>query len=232
MVVSLILILVITIFLSVYFNKPTIKKTIVMSESRVIKQFNRLLKTITSDNISVVKEKLLETLADYRDIKKQQFVEDRTLLTEARESITTQISAILREIRNKRDYIHVNKSNLSEYEGARLCYELTLFENTLKKLNSSNTELTNKLSKLDAKIAQFDSDLSLRKAQIIAMIVDSISINNKSHIDLRLDSLEKSFKHEVNLIDNEKVVSEKMGEKAEQEEIFDIEKYKEIFKNF
>ena len=204
-----------------------------IKESSIVKKFNRLLKHMTSNNIDVIKEKLLDTLEQYRTIKCAQFAENRTQLQEAIKTVTEQIGIITGAIACKRSDIIVRKDKLSNDEGARLVYDLELHKDILNKLSASKQNLEDKLSLINSKIAQFGSNLALRKAKIIAMIADTISINDNSAIDLRLDSLEKEFNHEALLNENKKYVSDNVENKESDTSIvFDREKYIELFKEF
>lgn len=203
-----------------------------LKESRIVKKFNHLLKQLKSSNIDVIKEKLLSTLEQYRDIKCAQFAENRTQLQEANKAVNEQINAINDTISQKSNRIRANKSIYSEEEGAHMMYDLELYKNVLDKLRTSSVNLKNKCLQLDGKIAQFNSTLALRKAKIITMIADAISINDRSHIDLRLDSLEKEFEHEATLKENEQYVSEKVKEQSSDALEFDLEKYKKLYQEF
>lgn len=228
-----ILIIAALIWFNVYCNKENIYKKFNFKESAIVKKFDDLLHKLNADNITVVKTKLLETLEQYRTVKKAQFVENRTNLTEALSSVQSQYDIIVRTTKAKEDDLRSFKGKISDEEGARLMYELEVHKDTVAKLHASQDSLENKIAALDSKIVQFDSNLALRKAQIVSMIADTISIDEHSYIDLRLDSLEQEFKHEANKNAQKKIVDEKMGDSADTPKLeFDLEKYKAIYKEF
>lgn len=221
------------IWFNVYCNKENVFKKFDFKENAVIKKFNNLLHQLNADNITVVKGKLLETLEQYRTIKKAQFVENRTNLTEALSSVESQRDIIIRATKQKENDLRNYKGKISEEEGARLMYDLEIHKDTAAKLQASHNALENKIAALDSKIVQFDSNLALRKARIVSMIADAISIDDRSYIDLRLDSLEQEFKHEANKNAQKQIVDEKMGDSAATPKLeFDLEKYKALYKEF
>ena len=221
------------VWFNIYCNKENVFKKFNFKENVVIKKFNNLLHQLNADNITVIKGKLLETLEQYRTIKKAQFVENRTNLTEALEAVMNQRDIIIRATKQKENDLRNNKGKISEEEGARLMYDLEIHRDTSTKLDASRQSLENKVAALDSKIVQFDSNLALRKARIVSMIADAISIDDRSYIDLRLDSLEQEFKHEANKNVQKQIVDEKMGDSVTTSKPeFDLEKYKKLYKEF
>ena len=228
-----VLIIAALIWFNVFCNKDSVFKKFNFEESAIIKKFNNLLHRLNADNITVIKGKLLETLEQYRTIKKAQFVENRTNLTEALSAVEAQRDIIIRATKQKEYDLRNNKGKISEEEGARLMYDLEIHKDTAVKLQASHNSLENKITALDSKIVQFDSTLALRKARIVSMIADAISIDDRSYIDLRLDSLEQEFKHEANKNAQKQIVDEKMGDSVASTKIeFDLEKYKKLYKEF
>lgn len=233
--ITLIFIILIIVGLIVYGNNcdaSYLHKKISLSENSIIKKFNRLLKTIGQDNFSAVKEKLLSTLDQYEVVKKQQFAENLTYLKEALTAVNEQSNAMNRTIENKKDYLRSWKSSITEEKGARLVYELENYQLMVDRLKNSQNNLENKMTALNSKIVQFEGSLALRRAQIVSMIAESISIDNHSVIDLRLDSLEKEFKHEVTKIESMQEVNALTEGQNSDEHLFDLEKYKKLFKEF
>lgn len=221
------------IWFNVYCNKENVFKKFDFKESAIVKKFNNLLHQLNADNITVIKGKLLETLEQYRTIKKAQFVENRTNLTEALSAVKVQRDIIVCATKEKEHDLRNSKGKISEEEGARLMYDLEIHKDTAAKLQASHNALENKIAALDSKIVQFDSTLALRKARIVSMIADAISIDDRSYIDLRLDSLEQEFKHEANKNVQKQIVDEKMGDSAAIPKLeFDLEKYKALYKEF
>lgn len=228
-----ILIIAALIWFNVFCNKENVFKKFNFKENAIIKKFNNLLHQLNADNITVIKGKLLETLEQYRTVKKAQFVENRTNLTEALYAVEAQRDIIFRATKQKEYDLRNNKGKISEEEGARLMYDLEIHKDTAAKLQASHNALENKIAALDSKIVQFDSTLALRKAHIVSMIADAISIDDRSYIDLRLDSLEQEFKHEANKNVQKQIVDEKMGDSAATPKLeFDLEKYKKLYKEF
>ncbi len=233
--ITLILILLIIVGLVIYAGfceSSYLHKKVSLTENSIIKKFNRLLKTIGQDNFSAVKEKLLNTLDQYEVVKKQQFAENLTYLKEALTAVKNQNEAMNRTIANKKNSLRAYKHSITEEEGARLVYELENYQLMVDRLKNAQNNLENKMTALNSKIIQFDGSLALRRAQIVSMIAESISIDNHSVIDLRLDSLEKEFKHEVTRIESMQEVNALTEGKSSDEHLFDLEKYKKLFKDF
>lgn len=231
------LIIIVLIFVGIlWFNgfggKKYVEQYCSLNENGIVKKFNKLLNNIKKDNFSIIKEKLLETLEEYKAVKKAQFVENRTYLTEALSAVTEQEVVMARAVNQKEVTIRMNRSKYSPEEGAHQMYELEIHRDTLTRLTNAKADLSNKISVLDSRIVQFEGSLALRKAQIVSMIAESISINNHSFIDLRLDSLEQEFKHEVNKSENQKEVDKLMGDANPVKIDFDLEKYKKAFEDF
>jgi len=214
-------------------GKEYIDKHLCLSENSIVKRFNRLLGDLKKDNLSVVKDKLLNTLSEYRTVKKAQFVENRTYLTEALTSVKEQCSIMEHAVLEKATKIRSLKGKISKEEGARLVYEYEIHENTYKRLQAASSDLENKIVLLDSKIVEFDGCLALRKAQIVAMIADNVSLDDNSFIDLKLDSLEQEFKHIANENENRKHVDKLMGDSTTPQKIkFDQAKYEQLFEAF
>lgn len=234
--ITLIFIVLVIVGLVIYAgscDSSYLHKKVSLTENSIIKKFNRLLKTIGQDNFSAVKEKLLNTLDQYGVVKKQQFAENLTYLKEALAAVREQSDAMSRNVEIKRNSLRACKNSVTEEEGARLVYELENYQLMVDRLKNAQNNLENKMAALNSKIVQFEGSLALRRAQIVSMIAESISIDNHSIIDLRLDSLEQEFKHEVTKIESMQEVNALTGKKDPIEEHpFDLEKYKQLFKDF
>lgn len=234
--ITLIFIVLVIVGLVIYAgscDSSYLHKKVSLTENSIIKKFNRLLKTIGQDNFSAVKEKLLNTLDQYGVVKKQQFAENLTYLKEALAAVREQSDAMSRNVEIKRNSLRACKNSVTEEEGARLVYELENYQLMVDRLKNAQSNLENKTVALNSKIVQFEGSLALRRAQIVSMIAESISIDNHSIIDLRLDSLEKEFKHEVTRIESMQEVNALTGKNDPIEEHpFDLEKYKQLFKDF
>ena len=233
--ITLIFIVLVIVGLVIYAgscDSSYLHKKVSLTENSIIKKFNRLLKTIGQDNFSAVKEKLLNTLDQYSVIKKQQFAENLTYLKEAQAAVSEQLTAMSGTLKNKEVSLRAAKDSFTEEEGARLVYELENYELMQQKLTRAQDNLRNKMAALNSKIVQFEGSLALRRAQIVSMIAESISIDNHSFVDLRLDSLEKEFKHEVTKIESMQEVNALTGGKTPDEHPFDLEKYKKLFREF
>ena len=92
LLVIVLAIIVIAIFVVKYFDSPELEKTVKLSEDKIVNKFNNLLKKISPRNIETVKKELLDTLDQYKAVKKAQFVEARSL-------ITSSISAVEEKLR-------------------------------------------------------------------------------------------------------------------------------------
>ena len=212
---------------------PEIEKVKIFDEKKIVEKFNKLVHSIGPRNIDTIKKELLECLDEYRALKRQQFIDARTLLTSSIESIESEIRKVDETIRGKSNYIKLHKAELSDYEGAKLCYEKDLYKQMSEKLNTSRDKMYSQLSELDKKVMSFDTQLQLKRTQVITMINESFVIDNYSAVDLKLDSLEKEFKGEVNRLKQTEIVDEKMGNiKKEEELAFDVDHYTEIFHGY
>lgn len=213
-------------------SKETEIKTVVFDEKKIVDKFNKLIRSLSPRNIETVKKDLLECLEQYKVVKRQQFIEARSLITESISNIKTEIESISRTIGEKSLALKNNKANISEYDGAKGLYEIDLYKQMKDKLSASIDILDKKLSELDQKIVSFDTQLQLKRTQIITMISSSLAIDNCSSIDLKLDSLETEFKSEVNKIEQTRIVDEKMGNAKKDSDIltFDVEHYIKVFK--
>lgn len=231
-VIFIVLVIVGLIVYGAHCDTTWLTKKVSLSENSIIRKFNRLLNSIGNDNFSLIKEKLLTTLDQYGIVKKEQFAENLTYLKEAQAAVNEQLTAMSGTLKNKQANLRAMKGNLPEEEGARLVYELENYELMQQRLTNAQDNLRNKMAALNSKIVQFEGCLALRRAQIVSMIAESISIDNHSFVDLRLDSLEKEFKHEVTKIESMQEVNALTGGKTPDEHPFDLEKYKKLFREF
>ena len=230
------LIIIVAIIISAIFvyhrcNNPEVEKIKIFDEKKIIDKFNKLVRSISPRNIDIIKKDLLDCLDEYRALKRQQFIDARTLLTASMEAIDNEISKVKEALSKKEGYIHFHKKELSDYEGAKLCYEKDLYSQMVKKLSDSKNKVQDQLANLDKRIVSFDTQLQLKRTQVVTMINESFVLDNCSSIDLKLDSLEKEFKGEVNKLKQTQVVDEKMGNVKKEEELaFDVDHYTQIFK--
>lgn len=213
-------------------SQETETKTVVFDEKKIVDKFNKLIRSLTPRNIETVKKDLLDCLQQYKIVKRQQFIDARSLITDSISNIKAEIESISRTIGEKSLALKNNKANMSEYEGARGLYEIDLYKQMKNKLSASIDILDKKLSELDQKIIAFDTQLQLKRTKIITMISSSLAIDDCSSIDLKLDSLEMEFKSEVNKIEQTRIVDEKMGNVKKDSDTltFDVEHYIKVFK--
>ena len=212
-------------------NNKNVKKVKIFDEKKIIDKFNKLVRSIGPRNMDVIKNELLDCLDEYRALKRQQFIDARTLLTASMEAIDNEISKVKEVLTKKEGYIRLHKKELSDYEGAKLCYEKDLYSQMVNKLTDSKNKIQTQLAELDKRIISFDTQLQLKRTQVVTMINESFVIDNYSSIDLKLDNLEKEFKGEVNKLKQTQVVDEKMGNVKKEEELaFDVDHYTKIFK--
>lgn len=231
------LIIVATILVAIYlYNRSKdseVEKVKIFDEKKIVEKFNKLIRRIGPRNLETIKKELLECLDEYRALKRQQFIDARTLLTSSIDSIESEIRKVDKTISDKSNYIKLHKTELSDYEGAKLCYEKDLYKQMVEKLNASKDKMYSQLSELDKKVMSFDTQLQLKRTQVITMINESFIVDNYSAVDLKLDSLEKEFKGEVNKLKQTEIVDEKMRNiKKEEELAFDVDHYTEIFHGY
>lgn len=224
-------IIVVAIFLYHRCNNKDVKKVKIFDEKKIIDKFNKLVQSIGPRNMDIIKNELLNCLDEYRALKRQQFIDARTLLTASMDAIDNEIFKVKEALSKKEGYLRNHKEELSDYDGAKLCYERDLYSQMVKKLFDSKDKIVAQLAELDKRIISFDTQLQLKRTQVVTMINESFVIDNCSAIDLKLDSLEKEFKGEVNKLKQTQVVDEKMGNiKKEEELAFDVDHYTQIFK--
>lgn len=224
-------IIIVAIFLYNRCNNEDVKKVKIFDEKKIIDKFNKLVRSIGPRNMDVIKNELLDCLDEYRALKRQQFIDARTLLTASMEAIDREIFKVKEVLTKKEGYIRLHKKELSDYEGAKLCYEKDLYSQMVNKLTDSKNKIQTQLAELDKRIISFDTQLQLKRTQVVTMINESFVIDNYSSIDLKLDNLEKEFKGEVNKLKQTQVVDEKMGNVKKEEELaFDVDHYTQIFK--
>jgi len=229
--ILIVAIIIASVFLFNYFSKSEVEKVKVFDEKKIVEKFNKLIRSISPRNIETVKKDLLDCLEQYRAVKRQQFIEARTLLTNSIDTIRIEIQKVGNTYSEKSNYIVIHKRELSDYEGAKLCYEKDLYKQMENKLIDSRNKLTSQLAELDKRIMSFDTQLQLKRTQIITMINESLVFDNYSAIDLKLDNLEKEFRGEVNKLEQTKIVDEKMGNVKKEEELaFDVDHYTKVFK--
>ena len=87
----IIAIIVLAVFVYNRCEIPMVEKKIKFSEDKIIKKFNSLLRSLSSRNVETVKKELLDTLEDYRAVKKAQFIDARSLITSAMDSVKAEI---------------------------------------------------------------------------------------------------------------------------------------------
>lgn len=232
LLIIIIFAVIIAIFLFNYFDSPELKKTIMLDENKIVKKFNNLLKHISPRNIETVKKDLIDTLDEYKAVKKAQFIDARTLITSSIDSVKQELAKVDEKCTIKKQQIIDSRGKVNEVEGAQMCYDWDLYRITHTNLTKSLETLNTRLTELDRKVIQFDSSLHFKRSQIIAMIADSIAIKDYSVIDLRLESLETEFKNEVNKAENARIVNEKMEHIEDKSPKFDFDYYKKMFNEF
>ena len=206
-----------------------------LSESKIVKKFNRLVRSINERNINTVKDDLLDVIEEYKAVKVNQFIDSKN-------QISSSLRIISEEIENSqasRSNIKKQISKLKSEEtpdvslGASLVYQYEHIGDMISRMSDIKKNLQEKDSQLDREIETFNVKYAMKKAEISMMIAEAISIKNISKIDLRLSDLVTEFKTKVEEQENENYVKSKVYNiENDNTEPIDIDVYKNKFFEF
>lgn len=224
------------------YSDPTIPssmtgKNLLDFENKIARKFNSILKTINSKNIDEVKTELLECLDEYKVHKMNHFIESEILieraLKEVRESRYDNVKTLNRLSKEIHDL--KCKSDLTQEEmelGAQYTYNYDSINKCTEQLSTTEKALEDKKVKLNAKVKLFKSKYDLKRSKITLMIVNSISINDVTSDDLKLNDLISEFDDKaMEAKVKEDVISQINGIDNHTSE-FDMSEYLQKFKDF
>lgn len=180
----------------------TTQKT--LSESQIIKKFNKTLKSLGERNLDFVKQELIKCLDEYTIVKEEQFKFTLTQIRKSKNDINNQLNQMKSRVINAKNALdvfiakHRGDKNLDVInEGTKLMHSYKLCKLLLDKLNTANESLYNRENELNSMLTDFNSNVAIKKAEISIMIADSTGIFTGSDIDLRLDNLVKEFQDKI-----------------------------------
>lgn len=204
------------------------------------KKFKKLLKSARKRNIDDVHNDLLDTLADYKYVKTEEFIDAKNLLDKSNKEIKCIITETLLQRKKCEDEIAIlkkqyeeNKSEIILQKGILKASILDRCNKTLESLNNSQKSLHENLEKLNEEIDLFSSKYELKRAEINLMLVNNVVNLDSSTIDLNLDDLVVEYQDKQNELKNAREIKAKINNISKKEEtIEDKEKYKEMFLNY
>lgn len=215
------------------------KLTKELTESELVKKFNKLVKSITSRNLEVVESELLDILEKYRDIKCKNFINAKTRLEKSKLDLKNQLEQVKNLEKDMIKDIADLKSNTTLDEailvrGGQHVFCLEHLRHGKNKLIESINLISEKLVVVNNNITTFNQRYAIKKAEIIALIANATTIENASDIDLKLNDLVSEFDTKVreNKIKDE-VRSEIYGIKSDKDWFtdFNAKEWVEKFKN-
>lgn len=208
---------------------------ITLSESKIVKKFNRLVRSINERNINTVKDELLEVIEEYKAVKVNQFIESKNQISSSKRIINEEIeNSELSRANVKKQIAKLKTSeNPDVANGASLVYQYERISEMINRMEEIKTNLEEKDAHLEREIESFNAKYAMKKAEVSMMIAEAISIKNVSKIDLRLNDLVTEFKNKAEEQENANYVKSKVYNlENEASEPVDIEAYKEKFLNF
>ena len=169
-----------------------------LSESDLVKKFNKAVKRLTSRNLETVKEDLLSILDEYRYIKCESFIESKTLLSNSLDSLNIQISRIKEQEQtfvNKIKNIK-SKSNLTaedEKLGALFVSELEKLRIVYSNIEKAKLKVEENIRIVNSSVNLFNHKYELKKSEIIIMIANATTVKNVTSVDIKLSDLVTEF---------------------------------------
>lgn len=204
------------------------KLTKELTESELVKKFNKLVKSITSRNLETVESELLDILEKYRDIKCENFINAKTRLEKSKLELKNQLEQVKNLEKDMIKNIAALKSDTTLDEailvrGGQHVFCLEHLRRGKNKLIESIDLISEKLVVVNNNITTFNQRYAIKKAEIIAMIANATTIENASDIDLKLNDLVSEFDTKVR---ENKIKDEVRGE------IYGIKSDKDWFTDF
>ena len=204
------------------------KLTKELTESELVKKFNKLVKSITSRNLETVESELLDILEKYRDIKCENFINAKTRLEKSKLELKNQLEQVKNLEKDMIKNIAALKSDTTLDEailvrGGQYVFCLEHLRHGKNKLIESIDLISEKLVVVNNNITTFNQRYAIKKAEIIAMIANATTIENASDIDLKLNDLVSEFDTKVR---ENKIKDEVRGE------IYGIKSDKDWFTDF
>lgn len=206
-----------------------------LSESKIVKKFNRLVRSINDRNINTVKDDLLDVIEEYKAVKVSQFIDSKNQISSSKRIIDEEIANSEASRTNvKKQIVKLkNSDNPDVANGASLVYQYERISGMLDRMQEIKAGLDEKDAHLEREIESFNAKYAMKKAEISMMIAEAISIKNVSNIDLRLNDLVTEFKTKAEEQENANYVKNKVYHiENDENEPVDIDAYKDKFLNF
>lgn len=197
------------------------KKT--LSESKIVKKFNEILKTIGERNLDVVKQELIQCLDEFAVVKEQQFAFTLSQIRKSKKDVDNQLNAMtqqLSSITSKVKLFAIDHKGSQEdsiiKQGVSMLVKQKTMQTICEKLRTAQDTLNKREDDLNAMLGDFNSNLAIKKADISIMIADSTGIFSGSTADIKLDNLVKEFQTKVIEGKAAQDVHDKLNNKEEQ----------------
>jgi hypothetical protein len=206
-----------------------------LSESKIVKKFNRLVRSINERNINTVKDELLEVIEEYKAVKVNQFIDSKNQISSSKRIINEEIAnSELSRANVKKQIVKLkNTTNPDVANGASLVYQYERISDMINRMEEIKNSLEEKDAHLEREIETFNAKYAMKKAEVSMMIAQAISIKNVSNIDLRLNDLVTEFKTKAEEQENANYVKNKVYHlEKDSDEPVDIDAYKQKFLDF
>ena len=133
--------------------------TITLSESKIIKKFNRLVRSINERNINTVKDELLDVIDEYKAVKVNQFIDSKNQISSSMRIINEEIenSKVSRNNVKKQITKLKSESNPDVAVGASLVYQYERVGEMINRMNEIKKNLDEKEAHLDREIESFNA---------------------------------------------------------------------------
>ena len=206
-----------------------------LSESKIVKKFNRLVRSINERNINTVKDELLEVIEEYKAVKVNQFIDSKNQISSSKRIINEEIAnSELSRANVKKQIVKLkNTTNPDVANGASLVYQYERISVMINRMEEIKNSLEEKDAHLEREIETFNAKYAMKKAEVSMMIAQAISIKNVSNIDLRLNDLVTEFKTKAEEQENSNYIKSKVYHlEKDSDEPVDIDAYKQKFLDF
>lgn len=206
-----------------------------LSESKIVKKFNRLVRSINERNINTVKDELLEVIEEYKAVKVNQFIDSKNQISSSKRIINEEIAnSELSRANVKKQIVKLkNTTNPDVANGASLVYQYERISDMINRMEEIKNSLEEKDAHLEREIETFNAKYAMKKAEVSMMIAQAISIKNVSNIDLRLNDLVTEFKTKAEEQENSNYIKSKVYHlEKDSDEPVDIDAYKQKFLDF
>lgn len=214
---------------------PNNSDQISLSESKIVKKFNRLVRSINERNINTVKDELLEVIEEYKAVKVNQFIDSKNQISSSKRIINEEIAnSELSRANVKKQIVKLkNTTNPDVANGASLVYQYERISDMINRMEEIKNSLEEKDAHLEREIETFNAKYAMKKAEVSMMIAQAISIKNVSNIDLRLNDLVTEFKTKAEEQENSNYIKSKVYHlEKDSDEPVDIDAYKQKFLDF